>query len=171
MLTDYRENKALARQIKAKTTAAIDAIRRNGDLSEAAKARDIEQLKKEQAEKMAELRAAYYDGRDAHRENLYRDLFSIPKGADAESYRKAIDRARAAKTETQLATILKTANRTDDAVLKQAVAFVANESGSINVAREALHANDHETYNELRQIENETLTQRMADKIEFSLGG
>lgn len=107
----------------------VESIRGNGDLTAEARQRRIAQAYSQASSAMAELKSGWEQSNVRRQETLTRDLFgsSGASGADAISFRDALDRAAQIETPEEAARILARAQNTGDTVLARAVAQAAYE--------------------------------------------
>ena len=115
-----------AREARAEFQRAADSVRKDRDLTPAAKQRKLKQLHEAHAEQMAALRRQADAAIQAERQRLRRAAFGVDP-AQMDSYRGAIEIAARAGDQDELQRTLRRAEDTGDEVLAKAAALIAAE--------------------------------------------
>ncbi|MDI3341887.1 MAG: hypothetical protein QJR03_15285 [Sphaerobacter sp.] len=115
-----------AREARAEFQRAADAIRKDRDLTAAAKQRRLKQLHEAHDQQMADLRRQADAAIQAERQRLRRAAFGVDP-ALTDSYRAAIQIAERAASQDELRRILRRAEDVGDQALAKAVALIAVE--------------------------------------------
>jgi len=117
-----------AREARAEFQRVADEIRRDRDLTPAAKQRKLKQLHEAHDQQMAELRRQVDAALGSERQRLRRAAFGVDP-ALTDSYRAAIQIAERASDQDELQRILRRAEDVGDEVLARAAALLAAERG------------------------------------------
>ncbi len=159
----------------------IKAIQADNDLTEAAKAARISDIRQHTNDQMAKLQAAHQTEKTAARESIHARLFGLgfrvavseaEKVAMMTSYRDAQFRADALKDSAEALRVFSRAQMTGDKLMMKALAAVAYENGWPEVLDSYGRTNESiaESLRELGSFEDESLdlNVKLNESVAFS---
>ncbi len=159
----------------------IKAIQADNDLTEAAKAARISDIRQRTNDQMSKLQAAHQTEKTAARESLHSRLFGLgfrvavseaEKVAMMTSYRDAQFRADELKDSAEALRVFSRAQMTGDKLMMKALAAVAYENGWPDVLDSYARTNESiaESLQELGSFEDESLdlNVKLGESVAFS---
>jgi selenocysteine-specific translation elongation factor len=159
----------------------IKAIQADNDLTEAAKAARISDIRQHTNDQMSKLQAAHQTEKRTARESLHSRLFGLgfrasvseaEKVAMMTSYRDAQFRADALKDSAEALRVFSRAQMTGDKLMMKALAAVSYENGWTDVLDSYASTNESiaESLQELRSFEDESsdLNIKLGESVAFS---